>query len=205
MLRLDTQVTSSPTAALRSSSASAATARTSGPRAPNRVTISLTPTSWPFRTPASTSPTAPPAVAWAAGVPFEPGEARIIGGEASAPEYQPASSGRPRPSASLRSSTGNLMSASSHRSGSRAYSGYTVSRGARANPLASVTVRRRSRAGQGRSGFTWSAVMGETPPQSSMPASSSSPKSSDRLGGPWRWISSGRMRRAKAMASRYSS
>ena len=149
------------------------------------------------------SPTAPPAAAWPPTVPFWFGEASSVGGAASAPEYQPPSSGRPKPSASLRSSTGNLISLSSQRSGSRTYSGYTVNRGARANPLASVTARRRSRAGQGRSGFTWSAVTGDTPPQSSMPASSSTPKSSDRLGGAWTWISSGRMRRARAMASRY--
>ena len=56
---------------------------------------------------------------------------------------------------------------------------------------ASVTSRSRSRAGHGRSGLTWSAVTGETPPQSSMPASSSTPKSSERLGGACRWISGG--------------
>ena len=71
--------------------------------------------------------------------------------------------------------------------------------------VASVTSRRRSTAGQGRSGLTWSAVTGETPPQSSMPASSSEPKSSDRLGGAWRWTSGGRISRARAMASRKSS
>ena len=47
---------------------------------------------------------------------------------------------------------------------------------------ASVTSRRRSRAGQGRSGLTWSAVTGETPPQSSMPASSRTAKSSREVG-----------------------
>ena len=57
-----------------------------------------------------------------------------------------------------------------------------VSRGASTKPCASVTSRRRSSAGHGRSGLTWSAVTGETPPQSSMPASSSTPKSSDRFG-----------------------
>ena len=52
-----------------------------------------------------------------------------------------------------------------------------------------MTSRSRSSAGQGRSGLTWSAVIGETPPQSSMPASSSTPKSSDRFGGACRWTS----------------
>ena len=39
--------------------------------------------------------------------------------------------------------------------------------------------------GHGRSGLTWSGVSGETPPQSSTPARSSSPSSveSDRFGG----------------------
>ena len=72
-------------------------------------------------------------------------------------------------------------------------------------PRASVTSRRRSSAGQGRSGFTWSAVTGETPPQSSMPASSRWPKSSERLGGAWRCTSGGRIRRASAIAWRKSS
>ena len=49
----------SPTASRRSSSASSATAATSGPRAENRVTSSASPSSWPARTPASTSPTRP--------------------------------------------------------------------------------------------------------------------------------------------------
>ena len=39
-------------------------------------------------------------------------------------------------------------------------------------PAASVAPRRTSSAGQARSGFTWSAVTGETPPQSSMPEAS---------------------------------
>ena len=75
-----------------------------------------------------------------------------------------------------------------------------VSRGARVWPAASVASRRTSRAGQARSGFTWSAVTGETPPQSSMPASSSGPRSSERFGGACTWISGGSTRRAAAMA-----
>ena len=46
-------------------------------------------------------------------------------------------------------------------------------RGASTWPAASVASRSTSSAGHARSGFTWSAVTGETPPQSSMPASSS--------------------------------
>jgi hypothetical protein len=45
-------------------------------------------------------------------------------------------------------------------------------------------------------------VTGETPPQSSMPASRSTPEVVDRLGGAWRWTSAGRISRARAMASR---
>ncbi len=59
MFRLLTHVTASPTASARISSARAATAATSRPRAPNSVTSSATPGSWPRRTPASTSPTGP--------------------------------------------------------------------------------------------------------------------------------------------------
>src|SRR5438445_150427 len=57
MLRLRTNVTASPTMSIRSWSATAATSTTSGPRAPNNVTISSTPTSSPASTPSSTSPT----------------------------------------------------------------------------------------------------------------------------------------------------
>ncbi len=59
MLRLWTNVTTSPLVERRRSSATAATAATSGPRAENNVTISSTPSSWPSRAPASTSATAP--------------------------------------------------------------------------------------------------------------------------------------------------
>ncbi len=80
-----------------------------------------------------------------------------------------------------------------------------VRRGASVCPAASVASRRMSSAGQARSGFTWSAVTGETPPQSSMPASSSGPSSSERLGGACTWISGGSTRRAAAMAQCRSS
>ena len=75
-----------------------------------------------------------------------------------------------------------------------------VRRGASVWPAASVASRRMSSAGQARSGFTWSAVTGETPPQSSMPACSSGPRSSERLGGACTWMSGGSTRRAAAMA-----
>ena len=55
-------------------------------------------------------------------------------------------------------------------------------RGASAKPWASVTARSRSSAGHGRSGLTWSAVTGDTPPQSSMPASSSGPEVVGQVG-----------------------
>jgi hypothetical protein len=57
-----------------------------------------------------------------------------------------------------------------------------------------------SSAGQARSGFTWSAVTGDTPPQSSMPAWSSGIRSSERFGGACTWISGGSTSRAAAMA-----
>ncbi len=118
-------------------------------------------------------------------------------------------SSRPRASASLRSSTAKRSAGSTHRSGpasvSSRNSGYAVRRGASVKPRASVTSRSRSRSGQGRSGLTWSAVTGDTPPQSSMPASSSTPKSSDRFGGACRWIDGGSTSRAAAMVHRNSS
>ena len=90
------------------------------------------------------------------------------GGGISPPEHQEAS--RASPSASEASSTGKRSAGSSQRSGSRANVGYTVSRGASTCPAASVAPRSTASAGQARSGLTWSAVTGETPPQSSMPA-----------------------------------
>ena len=59
MLRVRTKVTVSPVACLRSSSASAATAATSGPRAENSVTSSSSPVSCPSCTPSITSRTGP--------------------------------------------------------------------------------------------------------------------------------------------------
>ena len=53
-----------------------------------------------------------------------------------------------------------------------------ASRGASSSPLLAVAAARRSSSGHGASGLTWSIVTGETPPQSSMPASSSAGKSS---------------------------
>ena len=52
-------------------------------------------------------------------------------------------------------------------------------------PRAAVVAASRSICGHGRSGLTWSGVIGETPPQSLMPASRSRSRcvSSDRLGG----------------------
>ncbi len=73
-----------------------------------------------------------------------------------------------------------------------------VSRGARAKPRSSVTSAQPFQRRPGRSGLTWSIVTGDTPPQSSMPASSSTPKSSDRLGGACRWMSGGSTSRAAA-------
>ena len=92
-------------------------------------------------------------------------------------------SSRAKPSASLLSSNAKSSEGSNHFSGLITNSGYTVRRGASDLPFASVTVRNLSSAGHGRSGFTWSAVTGETPPQSSMPASSKMLKSSLKFGG----------------------
>ncbi len=139
----------------RSSSASAATAATSGPRAANRVTISSSPTSWPARTPASTSATAPPAPGRVAGDEAWAARRRRrstrpwSGGRRARPRRRcrrraspgcrsgntaPGSS-RPSPSASARSTTGKRSAGSSQRSGvARRTRGRSVSRGASAKP-----------------------------------------------------------------------
>ncbi len=60
--------------------------------------------------------------------------------------------------------------------------------------------------GHGRSGFTWSGVSGETPPQSSIPAPTISAYSaSTRFGGAWMRADGPRMWRATAMAAASSS
>ncbi len=59
-----------------------------------------------------------------------------------------------------------------------------MSRSRSVNPASADRAASSSIAGQGRSGFTWSGVTGETPPQSSMPARSISANSSPtRFGG----------------------
>ncbi len=59
-----------------------------------------------------------------------------------------------------------------------------MSRSRRVNPASADRAASSSIAGQGRSGLTWSAVTGDTPPQSSMPARSMSANSSPtRFGG----------------------
>ena len=58
----------------------------------------------------------------------------------------------------------------SRSSASRTNSGCAVSRSRSSKPSSAVRAARSSRCGHGRSGFTWSAVSGETPPQSSAPA-----------------------------------
>ena len=80
-------------------------------------------------------------------------------------------------------------------------------RGASVLPAASVARRSTSSRGHGRSGFTWSGVTGETPPQSSIPAATSAARSSgaDRLGGACRWIDGSSTSRAAAIVQRNSS
>ncbi len=151
MLRFTTYVTASPTVVRRISSAAAATAATSGPRAPNRVTISASPTSWPAaHAVEDLGDGAPRFVAVSCGRCATSDESTRAGGWTSAPEYQaverrpiwttsapvptlaaawcrsgqtaPGSS-RPSDSASDRSRTGKRVAGSSQRSGAAAYSG----------------------------------------------------------------------------------
>ncbi len=115
--------------------------------------------------------------------------------------------GRARPESSARAATWDRTRGSIQGSPAATYSGWTVSRSRRVRPASAATVRSRSREGQGRSGFTWSGVSGDTPPKSSMPAASSARHSSrsTRLGGACTRIFGPRTRRVTAMAARYSS
>ena len=118
---------------------------------------------------------------------------------------------RPSPSGSASAATCAETRGSIHGSPARTYSGCTVSRSASVNPASAVTVRSRSSDGQGRSGFTWSGVTGETPPQSSTPAPSNRRHSSEpselstRFGGAWIRIFGPSTTRATAIVARYSS
>ncbi len=76
------------------------------------------------------------------------------------------------PSGPARASRGARIFPATKGSGRAAYSGWIARRSRRRNPRSSVVARRASIAGHGRSGLTWSGVTGETPPQSSIPASS---------------------------------
>ena len=86
-------------------------------------------------------------------------------------------------------------------------SGCAVSRSRSSKPSSAVRVARSVRCGHGRSGFTWSAVSGETPPQSSAPARSSSSNSagSERFGGTCTRMCGPITSRATATAATYSS
>ena len=92
------------------------------------------------------------------------------------------------------------------RPGGRTPGARSAARAARSRSSA-VRSRSRSSEGQGRSGLTWSGVSGETPPQSSTPASSSARHSarSTRLGGAWTRALGPSTSRVTAMAARYSS
>ena len=73
------------------------------------------------------------------------------------------------------------------------------------SPTAAQAASSRATSGHGASGFTWSGVTGETPPKSSMPASSSAGKSSPRrFGGACTDTSGGSTRRATAIVQRWS-
>ncbi|COW80019.1 Uncharacterised protein [Mycobacterium tuberculosis] len=67
-----------------------------------------------------------------------------------------------------------------------------------------MTAASSSKAGQGRSGLTWSGVNGETPPQSSTPAPTSARHSSPdtRFGGAWMRMPGPSTSRATATVAR---
>ena len=128
---------------------------------------------------------------------------QAAGGDCEMPLTQ-SSCGRDRnwPSASLSaaaSGAGSVHSVLRKR-------GYTVRRGSSVWLASLVRASSTSSSGHGASGFTWSGVTGETPPQSLMPASSRRGKSAcARFGGACRLTSSGRIRRAIASVHRCSS
>ena len=113
---------------------------------------------------------------------------------------------RARPSGPASAATAACSPGSIQVSASRTYSGCAVSRSRSRYPAAAVSRSSSSICGQGRSGFTWSTVSGETPPQSSAPARTSSANSSgsDRFGGTWIRASRPSTTRAVATAARYS-
>ena len=118
MLRLCTKVTASPTVARRRSSATSATIRTSGPRAPKSVTISAV-------AHLLAQGDAGQDLGHRAAAGRGTGRAAVrsssAGGGSSPPEHQEAS--RARPSASEASSTGKRSAGSSQRPGSWAKEG----------------------------------------------------------------------------------
>ena len=81
--------------------------------------------------------------------------------------------GRASPSSPSTAATGARILPASQGSGRVAYSEYTHSRSRKSKPASSVFVRSASSFGHGASGLTWSGVIGDTPPQSLIPASSS--------------------------------
>ena len=75
-------------------------------------------------------------------------------------------------------------------------------------PAAAVAARSAATSGHGASGFTWSMVTGETPPQSSIPASTRRVNDAvpgERLGGACTLISAPKTRRVAATVQRRSS
>ena len=82
-----------------------------------------------------------------------------------------------------------------------------MSRCTRSYPASAVTSDSSSNAGHGRSGFTWSGVSGDTPPQSSTPAPINSRHSvrDTRFGGAWMRILGPITNRVTATVARKSS
>ena len=117
-------------------------------------------------------------------------------------------SGSARPVAgSVSAATCAPMRGSIHGLPARTYFGCAEVRSTRRKPPASVIARNVSRFGHGRSGLTWSGVTGDTPPQSSMPASSSARHSASdtRFGGACTGTSGPSSSLVTAMVARNSS
>ncbi len=211
-------VTSSPTAALRTSSAIRVSASSAGPSACNRARASASVSfvgssaavARAARTSVSMRSGAMPGAAASRRAPQSPytsskssrrsdvrPSVSIVACRSVRPLASKASSGschgcpsttasgRARPvSGSASAATCGRSRGSSQGSPRRTNSGYTHSRSRSSNPAVRERSASSSICGQGRSGFTWSIVSGETPPQSSIPAPMSrSYSESTRFGG----------------------
>ena len=187
MFRVTTYVTSSPQTSRRRRSAAAKTRCASSPRAASSRVSSSSPSS------------SPDELERRRVAADDERDARRL---ARAPTRRRARArSRPRHGARTARRPGRPSARARRRTRGRA-----ASRGASSRPRLRVASASRSISGHGASGLTWSIVTGETPPQSSMPASSRRGKSSKaRFGGACTCHAGPSRMRATAIVHRWSS